>query len=92
VHTAQGKLGLADLGGGIVAGQAGPPAGRAGRTAHDSPSAARSTGGNDCVEVAQTRESCLVRDSKQPNGIRLPVGRDAWATFTRGIKNGTAVP
>ena len=23
----------------------------------------RSTGGNDCVEVAQTRESCLVRDS-----------------------------
>jgi hypothetical protein len=52
----------------------------------------RSTGGNDCVEVAQTRESCLVRDSKQPDGTRLPVGRDVWATFTQGIKNGTAVP
>ena len=51
----------------------------------------RSTGGNECVEVAQTRESCLVRDSKQPGGTCLPVGRSAWAGFTRRIKDGTAV-
>jgi len=51
----------------------------------------RSTGGNECVEVAQTRESCLVRDSKQPDGTCLPVGRLAWAGFTRRIKDGTAV-
>lgn len=52
----------------------------------------RSTGGNDCVEVAQTRESCLVRDSKQPDGNRLPVGHRAWATFTQRVKDGIAVP
>lgn len=51
----------------------------------------RSTGGNDCVEVAQTRESCLVRDSKLPDGTCLPVGRHAWAGFTRRIEDGTAV-
>jgi hypothetical protein len=51
----------------------------------------RSTGGNECVEVAQTGESCLVRHSKQPSGICLSVGRHAWAGFTRRIKDGTAV-
>jgi len=51
----------------------------------------RSTGGNDCVEVAQTRESCLVRDSKQPAGTCLSVGRHAWEGLTRRIKDGTAV-
>jgi hypothetical protein len=49
----------------------------------------RSTGGNDCVEVAQTRASCLVRDSKNPDGARLAVGPQAWAAFIRGIKRGT---
>lgn len=51
----------------------------------------RSTGGNECVEVAQARETCLVRDSTQPGGTCLPVGRHAWAGFTRRIKDGTAV-
>jgi hypothetical protein len=51
----------------------------------------RSTGGNECVEVAQTRESCLVRDSKQPADTWLSVGRHAWAGFTRRIKDGTAI-
>lgn len=51
----------------------------------------RSTGGNECVEVAQTRESCLVRDSKQPAGTWLSVGRHAWAGLTRRIKDGTAI-
>jgi hypothetical protein len=46
----------------------------------------RSTGGNECVEVAQTRISCLVRDSKQPDGTRLAVSRQAWTAFTRHVK------
>jgi hypothetical protein len=47
----------------------------------------RSTGGNECVEVAQTRESCLVRDSKQPDGMRLAVSCRDWAAFTRNVKD-----
>ena len=47
----------------------------------------RSTGGNDCVEVAQTGTSCLVRDSKNPGGARLAVGPQAWAAFIRDIKH-----
>ena len=48
----------------------------------------RSTGGNDCVEVAQSRTTCLVRDSKNPDGARLAVGPQAWATFLGHIKHG----
>ena len=62
-------------------------------TAHDTEltrpwrTSSRSTSGNECVEVAQTRESCLVRDSKQADGTRLAVGRHAWAAFTRSVKD-----
>jgi hypothetical protein len=49
----------------------------------------RSTGGQDCVEVAQTPASCLVRDSKNPDGTSLAVSRGAWAAFTRRIKGDT---
>ena len=35
-----------------------------------------STGGNDCVEVAQAGTSCLVRDSKNPDGARLELLAD----------------
>ena len=47
-----------------------------------------STGGNDCVEVAQAGTSCLVRDSKNPDGARLAVRPQAWAAFTGDIKHG----
>ena len=62
-------------------------------TAHDSGltgpwrTSSYSGGGNECVEVAQTRGGCLVRDSKQPDGTRLAVNRQAWAAFTRHVKN-----
>ncbi len=49
----------------------------------------RSTGGNDCVEVAQDGTCCLVRDSKDPAGARLAVSVQAWAVLTRAIKHGT---
>ncbi len=48
-----------------------------------------STGGQECIEVAQTQASCLVRDSKDPHGARLAVSRQAWTAFTRRIKDGT---
>lgn len=47
-----------------------------------------STGGNDCVEVAQAGTSCLIRDSKNPDGARLAIGVPAWTTFIHGIKHG----
>ena len=47
----------------------------------------RSTGGNDCVEVAQTETSCLVRDSKNRGGARLAVRPQAWAAFIRDINH-----
>jgi len=49
----------------------------------------RSTAGNDCVEVAQTQISCLVRDSKNLDGARLAVKPQAWAAFIRDIKHGS---
>lgn len=53
--------------------------------------ASRSTGGQDCIEVAQAQARCLVRDSKQPDGTRLSLGRLAWAEFTGRVKGNTAV-
>jgi hypothetical protein len=46
----------------------------------------RSTGGQDCIEVAQAQASYLVRDSKRPDGDRLTVSRQAWTAFTRRVK------
>ena len=48
----------------------------------------RSTGGNDCIEVAQAGTSCLIRDSKDPAGALLAVSAQTWAVFTRDIKHG----
>ena len=46
-----------------------------------------STGGNDCVEVAQAGTSCVVRDSKDPDGTHLAVRPQAWAAFIGDIKD-----
>ncbi|MFJ8198081.1 DUF397 domain-containing protein [Streptomyces sp. NPDC096152] len=37
--------------------------------------------GPDCVEVAAVPDRILVRDSKAPQGPRLTLAPDAWATF-----------
>ncbi|MFE5490906.1 DUF397 domain-containing protein [Streptomyces virginiae] len=37
--------------------------------------------GADCVEVAHTPGTVLVRDSKRPEGARLAVTPDAWTGF-----------
>jgi len=51
----------------------------------------RSTGGNECVEVAQTQRNCLVRDSTQPHGTRLALDSHAWVAFTHRLKDKIAV-
>ncbi|OKI05090.1 DUF397 domain-containing protein [Streptomyces sp. CB02923] len=37
--------------------------------------------GDDCVEVAATRGTVHIRDSKDIHGPRLAIAADAWATF-----------
>ncbi|MFE9102849.1 DUF397 domain-containing protein [Actinomadura geliboluensis] len=44
--------------------------------------------GTDCVEVAQARDACAVRDSKNPVGTVLTFAPAAWATFLQAIKAG----
>jgi hypothetical protein len=50
------------------------------------------SGGNG-VEVATNLVGVVaVRDSADPNGPMLVVGRDRWDAFTRDIKNGEPSP
>lgn len=41
------------------------------------------SGGNttECVETALVPEGVLVRDSKEPDGPRIPVSAAAWSRF-----------
>ncbi|MEU8558297.1 MULTISPECIES: DUF397 domain-containing protein [Streptomyces] len=39
--------------------------------------------GGECVEVAETRDAVLVRDSKRPVEARLSFGPEAWVGFMR---------
>jgi hypothetical protein len=44
--------------------------------------------GGDCVEVAMTGASVLVRDSKAPESGRLALSPGAWDAFLTGVRNG----
>ncbi|WP_405553719.1 DUF397 domain-containing protein [Streptomyces sp. NBC_01171] len=37
--------------------------------------------GPDCVEIAATPATIHIRDSKNPDGLRLALTPAAWATF-----------
>lgn len=39
--------------------------------------------GGECIEVAETSDAVLVRDSKRPAEARLSFGAEAWAGFVR---------
>ena len=54
--------------------------------------ASRSTAGNDCVEVARTTAGYLIRDSKNPNGPRLPLDFPTWSALIADAKNGKYRP
>ncbi|MFI6129499.1 DUF397 domain-containing protein [Micromonospora sp. NPDC051141] len=47
----------------------------------------RSDDGN-CVEVADTDERILVRDSKDSAGPMLRFAPDRWSTFTQAVRDG----
>ncbi|TDB74608.1 DUF397 domain-containing protein [Actinomadura sp. KC216] len=48
-----------------------------------------SEGGNGCVEAGALGTHRLIRDSKNPEGGHLTVGRDTWAALVSQIKQGT---
>ncbi|MEU8343969.1 DUF397 domain-containing protein [Spirillospora sp. NPDC048832] len=49
-----------------------------------------SGGGNDdaCVELAESGDRVLVRDSKDPDGGRLALGREVFAGLLVQVKRG----
>jgi hypothetical protein len=47
-----------------------------------------SDGQAECVEVGTTVRVVAVRDSKDPDGPRLPVTREGWLAFTARVKTG----
>jgi hypothetical protein len=49
----------------------------------------RSAGNGNCVEVALTSAAVVVRDSKDPDGPVLTVGRTSWLAFLESVREGT---
>jgi len=45
-------------------------------------------GSNACVEVAQTSQAVLVRDSKNPEFAPLTFTTDEWSAFLQGVRAG----
>jgi hypothetical protein len=43
---------------------------------------------NACVEVADTRTACTVRDSKNPGHGHLTFTAKAWRSFVAHVKDG----
>jgi len=50
-------------------------------------SLASGTGG-DCVEVAFTGESVLLRNSREPQGPLLSFSHSEWIAFLAGVRDG----
>ncbi|PWR14575.1 DUF397 domain-containing protein [Micromonospora sicca] len=48
----------------------------------------RSSGNGQCVEVAELVDAVALRDSKDPTGPALLVGREGWMNFLAGAKDG----
>ena len=46
------------------------------------------SGGGNCIEVADSPGTVLVRDSKDPDGPRLTFGPHGWAAFAATLKAG----
>jgi len=50
-----------------------------------------STGGGECVEVAQSESSVLVRDSRDQSGALLKFTMPQWRGLVLRVKTGEAV-
>jgi hypothetical protein len=50
----------------------------------------RSSANGACVEVARLSQVVAVRDSKDPDGLKLAVSPAVWRAFTRIVKDGVA--
>ena len=50
--------------------------------------ATASQGSQGCVELAPLTRAIAVRDSKDPNGPMLLLGRDAWRHLVERASNG----
>jgi Domain of unknown function (DUF397) len=48
--------------------------------------------GGNCIEVATADRSILVRDSKDPDGPRLPFGQETWQAFAAQVKSERPLP
>jgi Domain of unknown function (DUF397) len=48
--------------------------------------AKRSAGNGACVEVAPADRQVVVRDSKNPDGVRLQYTPESWRVFVASIK------
>ena len=54
--------------------------------------ASRSNAGNNCVEIARISGGYLIRDSKSPDGPRLPLDAPTWAALIDDVRNGKYRP
>ncbi|MDL4772742.1 MULTISPECIES: DUF397 domain-containing protein [Thermomonosporaceae] len=57
-------------------------------TAHWRKSSRSGQGGQDCVEVADLSSIVAVRDSKNPDGPKLALGRAAFTSLIATIRTG----
>jgi Domain of unknown function (DUF397) len=48
----------------------------------------RSANGGNCVEVAWPADGVAVRDSKNPDGLRLTFGVAQWRAFLDEVRRG----
>jgi hypothetical protein len=51
-----------------------------------------SGGGGECLEVARSELSVLVRDTRDESGAMLEFGQVQWRGFVGRVKNGDALP
>jgi hypothetical protein len=50
-----------------------------------------SGGGGECLEVARSELSVLIRDTRDESGVTLEFGPAQWRGFVRRVKNGDAL-
>lgn len=47
---------------------------------------------SNCLEITLSEGFVLIRDSKQPEGLRLQVGPQIWSAFITSVRSGDLLP